>query len=627
MDTMKFFTSAFVLFYSLITYSQQTEDLIPTKAISVFSINSGSLLQKISLDDLVKYDFMEGVQQELFDGSTSGKTIKESGIDFDQKLNVFFGKGEQYEVSGFTFGISDEDELFEVFDDFEQQESAYEGTEQYNSYMSHLVVTDKKGVLIRVMPNYRSVSKMADSIWMSQGNKRSYYNDWYYDDYTEIIEETEAVEFTEEMETEEDTSSPSEKAQFPVADEDPTKKTYYELRDSVRMVLNASFLKEVLDDLLISKNNLKKTSSKFAQQLTSDAQGIFYFDNSRFNQMGNYHHYRPFYSSFYNYVDELYENNTVVGEIMLNDGLIELNIDANYNNKLGSIYTELSNSKFDKNVLNYIHKDNQAFFTYNVNLREAYEQTYKTLVPLLEKSKNSRAQQSLLMLDLFDEFANKDAIFNTYKGSMFGSFNGIKKVKTTKIIYHYDEESFEGTETEVESEEDMPIFTLGFSSKNNAFSDKFLRRIMVLSHKEVHKEGDLWIIDRGALNAAPLYFILKNDLFIVSNDENLALNHIDGYGSESLSKDFAKKAKKSKFLYGHADFGKAIDDLPPSIFSKKENEMIDALKGKTGQVELTSSSIDQEKASFQFSYSYNEQNEDVATYVLDIINSLYTHSK
>ena len=79
------------LFISLCStsYSQNSTDLIPSDAISVVSINNVHLLQKVTLDELVRYDFMEEVQQELFDGSTSGKTLKESGIDFDQRISVF----------------------------------------------------------------------------------------------------------------------------------------------------------------------------------------------------------------------------------------------------------------------------------------------------------------------------------------------------------------------------------------------------------------------------------------------------------------------------------------------------------------------------------------------------------
>ena len=112
-----------ILFFSLQVVGQNSEDFIPRDAVTVFSINNISLLQKISMDDLVQYEFMEEVQTELFDGSTSGKTLKDSGIDFEQKLNVFYGKGTDHEVSGFTFGIKNKVQLFTVFDDFDKVEN------------------------------------------------------------------------------------------------------------------------------------------------------------------------------------------------------------------------------------------------------------------------------------------------------------------------------------------------------------------------------------------------------------------------------------------------------------------------------------------------------------------------
>jgi hypothetical protein len=77
------------------------------------------------MDDLVQYEFMEEVQSELFDGSTSGKTLKDAGIDFNQKLNVFYGRNNNYEVSGFTFGISSLKDLLRVFDDFDKAKVLY----------------------------------------------------------------------------------------------------------------------------------------------------------------------------------------------------------------------------------------------------------------------------------------------------------------------------------------------------------------------------------------------------------------------------------------------------------------------------------------------------------------------
>ena len=104
----KFHLLLVVLFIAPFVYSQQSEKLVPKEASTVFSINNINLLKKISLDDLVKYDFMEEIHQELFDGSTSGKTLKDAGLDFEQRLNIFYGKDEHIEVSGFSFGIKDD---------------------------------------------------------------------------------------------------------------------------------------------------------------------------------------------------------------------------------------------------------------------------------------------------------------------------------------------------------------------------------------------------------------------------------------------------------------------------------------------------------------------------------------
>ncbi len=127
-------------------FSQTSEDYIPKDAVTVLSINNITLLKKVSMDELVQYEFMSEVQSELFDGSTSGKNLKDSGIDFDQKLNVFYGQNQDFEVAGFSFGISDKLKLFSVFDDFERQETPVKGIELYSSYFNHLIIKGNIGM-------------------------------------------------------------------------------------------------------------------------------------------------------------------------------------------------------------------------------------------------------------------------------------------------------------------------------------------------------------------------------------------------------------------------------------------------------------------------------------------------
>ena len=244
--------------------AQNSEDLIPRDAVTVFSINNITLLQKISLDDLVQYEFMEEVQTELFDGSTSGKTLKDSGIDFNQKLNIFYGKGIDHEVSGFTFGIKNKQQLFEVFDDFDKVESPIAGAEFYSSLSNYLIIKGNVGILMRVEPLMEKVTEFTDSVWYARGNE----SPWQYDEYDgevldnsdELLEEEEFVdEEVDSAATADDTMSIEKiEQEFPVATEDPVHKNYLELQDSVLTVFQKIYLKEICYDLLVKNNNLKK---------------------------------------------------------------------------------------------------------------------------------------------------------------------------------------------------------------------------------------------------------------------------------------------------------------------------------------------------------------------------------
>jgi hypothetical protein len=620
---MRFYLSLVALFTVFIGFAQRSEELIPKDAVTVFSLNNIQLLQKISLDELVSYEFMAEVQQELFDGSTKGKTLKDSGLDFDQRLNVFYGKGDQYEISGFTFGITDKNKLFDVFDDFEKSSSPYEGVELYTSFFNNLLIKGNQGLLIRVEPTMEKIDEMTDSIWYSRGYSdpwmELYYPEEGYDE--EYDPEIDEEYFEETFDTEDQGNY------LPQDEEDLLKKNYFELRDSVNNVYQQKFFYDVCSELFRGDYNLMKHDLRFTEQLKHTSEGIFYLDNSRSVQKAqNLWYLQTMFPTLYKDVKELYTGNVILGDLFLKDNAVEFKVEARYGQELGSIYEKMNNSKFDKDVLKYIHKDNSAFFSYNVNLREAYEQAYKVIVPILEKEKNVQVSYNLLMLELINEYVNKDALFDTYKGSMFGTFNGIKKIKTKKIIFEYDEETFEYTEQEVEAEEDMPIFTMGFTTERGDIPEKILKHLSRLTSR-FKNMGDYWVYEEAVLDAATLYMIHKNGLFIFTNDEDLALNHANGYGTEALKGSLAKKTKKNGFMYGHIDWARTIDHFPRDFFSEEENEILDAMRGKTGNMELTSSKTTKDSTKFNLVYNFSGDYENSGKYLLDLVNSIYVISK
>jgi len=430
------------------------------------------------------------------------------------------------------------------------------------------------------------------------------------------------------MEIEENTITPiDEEDNLPEASEDPTTKTYWELRDSVEMSLQNEFMRTVSHGVFIKGDVLTKTSPAFKKQLNQDAEGTFYIDNARgMKNKSDFNYLNFMYPSLFGRIEELYTGNVTLGEIHINDNSIELDLDAKYGEKLGSIYEELTDTKFDKSVLKYIHEDNKSFFAYNVNMRKAYEEAYDVIMPIFSESDSRNLSALALTFELMDEFLNKDAIFDSYKGSMFGSFNGIQKIKTKKIIFDYDDETFDYTEREVEAEEDMPIFVFGFSTERHDIPAKILKHLCKV-YENYHNMGDYWVVDNAVLNSAPLYIINKNGLFIYTNDENLAKNHSDGYGSQAISKKNVKNGLKGGAVYAHVDLTEAVKDLPKEIFNSTENEMIDVFRDKSGTIELTSSKTTSTGTSFNLSYKFEGDYENSGTYILDLINSLYVISK
>lgn len=620
---MRFFLVCCFLFTFIFAFGQKSEELVPSEAVTVFSLNNIKLLQKISLDQLVQYEFMEELQQELFDGSTSGKTIKDSGLDFDQKINIFLGKNSNYSISGITFGIENKTNLFSVFDDFKPVESSYNDVEWYDSYINNLLIKGKSAILLRIEPNERKIDDVIDSIWYARGNSGQW--EWAYDE-----DETD-IEFQDEKDS-------LEIVDENISDEETLMKTYYELRDSVQYALQQEYEEQVLNELFLKNKKLILTDLRFANQLTHESEGTYYFDYSRkLEKNGDLFYFQGLIPSIYNQVNELYEGNIIVGDLMLIEDHLEFKVETKYNEKLGAIYSELADAKLDKSVKKYIHENSPAFFIYKVNLKEAFDKAFEIVIPILQKEENRKDLiANVMLLDLMNEFLNKEAIFDTYMGSVFGTFNGVKKIKTKKIEYIYDEENFEYYEREAEAEEDMPVFTFGISTKRPDIPEKilgYLTKIMAsrengkihyISNKKGH---EYYVMDKAILNAAPLYMINKNGLFIFTNDEDLAKNNAAGYDDKAISSKDLKKAEKGGVMYAKMDLNSTVNLFPRDVFSAKENELIDALRGKTGNMELTTSKTTLEKTNLNLEYDFKADSNGPGIHLLDLINVIYVLTK
>ena len=611
-----------ICLFSLISFGQTSDDLIPKEAVTVLGINNTSLLKKISMDSLIQYEFMEEVQSEMFDGSADNKTLKDAGFDFGQKLHVFNGKTSNYEVSGFSFGISNLKDLLLVFDDFDKVKSPINGIDYYNSYFNHLIIQGKSGLVLRVDPSYEKIKHVTDSIWIKRGNG------YFFDDKDKKPEN----EGDDEMEEPinkilKDGELEADDSEVKLNAKDLINKTYWELKDSVTNDLQVKYLQNILVEIFEKNIHLKSQDSKFAMQLTHESEGIFYMDNSRNlqNAKGLWY-FQTMFPELFKDIKTLYSGNIVVGDIYLKDNSIEFKLQANYGENLGKIYAKLNSTKFDKNVLHYIHEDCAGFFTYNINLKEGYRQAYDIIIPLLSKQKDPRVMSNLLKAELLNEFVNLDALFDTYQGSMFGTFNGVKKVKTKRIEFSYDEKTFEYTEKEIIGEEEMPMFTVGFSTGRADIPEKILNYMGKMTTR-FKKTDNYWKIDDAIFNSIPVYVINRNGLLVITNDESLAINHLDGYGKKALSGKKANNAKKSKFMYSYFNIGEVLSKIPKQVFTAKQNKVLDSMRGKEGYVEMTTLKTSSSYTDFEINYYFQGTYTDSGKYLLDLINSAFILAK
>ncbi|MDC0460180.1 hypothetical protein OAM07_05430 [Crocinitomicaceae bacterium] len=591
-----------------IGYTQQSENIVPKEASTVFSINNINLLKKISLNELVKYDFMEEIHQELFDGSTEGKTLKDAGMDFDQRLNVFYGKNDQLEVSGFSFGVSDKLALFEVFDDFEAEGLISNSAEKYASFFNTLIIENNAALLIRVEPRDQFVTDITDSIWYARGNENPFGSSLELD----LLQEPE--EFYE------DDMHKLYNSDFDL------EKNYWEIRDSILYVLQVKNLEEILTDLFLNKNSLYSEDPRFAQQVSRSSEGVFYLDNSRniTNEQGLWY-FQTMYPIMNDDLKELYKENIMLGDLSIDSNEINFTVNANYGQELGSIYSEMNNNKINKKFLKYIPDNSPAYVVYNIDIRKAYEKAYDIVLPILKSQKNVEMVMNIMAIQLLDQLVDKKSFFGAYKGGMFASFNGVEKVKVNQVEYVYDEENFDYSEIEIESEEEIPVFTIGFASQRPDLFEMILEDLSRLSSRIQKKEG-YWIVEDAILDATPVYLICNKNTFIISNNRMLVESNLEGYGAKSLSGKKIKRLKKSGVLYASVDLDETFQKIPFDFLDERQKNVIDRMKGKSGRIELTSGNSELDHTKYKMTYSF-EQGGDSGKQFLDIINSLYIFSK
>ena len=80
-------------------------------------------------------------------------------------------------------------------------------------------------------------------------------------------------------------------------------------------------------------------------------------------------------------------------------------------------------------------------------------------------------------------------------------------------------------------------------------------------------------------------------------------------------------------MFAQVDWSNTINKLPRELFTSEQNDLLDAMREKTGIMELRSSKTTNSNTSFDIVYNYIDETGNSGKYILDLINSIYVLSK
>jgi hypothetical protein len=232
---------------------------------------------------------------------------------------------------------------------------------------------------------------------------------------------------------------------------------------------------------------------------------------------------------------------------------------------------------------------------------------------------------NVILLKLLNELIDKDALFKAYKGSVFLTFNGVKKVKTKKIEFKYDDETFNYTDVVTDAEEDMPIFTMGFSTERGDIPEMVLQHLTQITER-IKNHGEYWVLENAVFNAAPMFMTHRNGLFIVTNDQTFIENNINGFGENALTKKAYKQMKKGGSMNAFVDLNAVAEKLPVDFFPVEQQRLIESLKETQGNLTLTSEPGQALYSKYHVNYRY-EGSENSGKHLLDLLNTVFLFTK
>lgn len=239
------------------------------------------------------------------------------------------------------------------------------------------------------------------------------------------------------------------------------------------------------------------------------------------------------------------ENTSSSYSIDFEKGKAVMNANSSMGNKLGKLLNEAYDVKQDKNLFKYIEGDNLlGYYSNAIDLKHTSEVYMNVYLEILNMMFKGDMKNVPVGVEMAWSFIDKEKLFGTIGNRSIIACTGFTDMKVNYITYDYND-NFESTERVEERVEKQPKIVLATTIENKAYMKEIFDIFSKFTFVEKLNERVLIIPAQNSFRTN-VYFVMNKDVFIITNDMDLAINKPEGFPS---SKQMVKS--EQKFIMSH----------------------------------------------------------------------------
>ncbi|MCH2021047.1 MAG: DUF4836 family protein [Saprospiraceae bacterium] len=264
---------------------------------------------------------------------------------------------------------------------------------------------------------------------------------------------------------------------------------------------------------------------------------------------------RELYESIIDFVGDI----KIGGNGFLNDGKGLFLMEMYSNDALTRVLQETYNQKLNKDFFKYLNNENlMGMYTMAMNPEGLMRSYSAEIYKVLEKTKEGTLITNVL--DIIDIFIDEEEIYSLLKGDLLMAFTDIITINKVSTDFEYNEKTDKWDEVQKTSKEVMPLMVMMMSYGNEENLMKFIK--LASNAGLISKKTDgVWTIG-GAKEeiGVDVFVIVKDGVFMLTNDESVPKNLGSGYAKEKQMNAKDIKDVSTHVQYGFIDIDKLAEN-------------------------------------------------------------------